>query len=136
MTMTLQDELKALATELRRAAATTYGPAVAEVIERLQAVVMGKFEKSCSKSWWGYQSRIYYRNFEEPPPGARFSIEWGTTNAFSNPTCGEWIEYDDTEVTQTVLAEAGNPDLAAVEHSTKELRDLLPHSKSELISIL
>ena len=33
--------------------------------------------KSWSGSWLGYHSRVYYRDLQPVPPGARFSKEWG-----------------------------------------------------------
>ena len=37
---------------------------------------------SWSGSWFGYQSRLYYGDFERPPLQDRFSVEWGSINGF------------------------------------------------------
>src|SRR6187431_1427955 len=45
-------------------------------------------------SWFGYHSRIYYKDFKIPPPGAHFSREWGFAyDPILGGTKGEWMEY-------------------------------------------
>jgi hypothetical protein len=39
-----------------------------------------KVEASSSGSNFGYHSELYYRDFETPPAGHRFNIEWGSVN--------------------------------------------------------
>jgi hypothetical protein len=51
--------------------------------------------KSWSGSWWGYHSRVYYKDLRPVPPGARFSKEWGFMDThFFKETVGEWAEYE------------------------------------------
>ncbi|MBA3733571.1 hypothetical protein H0W91_04350 [Patescibacteria group bacterium] len=49
---------------------------------------------SWSGSWFGYQSKLYYGDFEKPPVQDRFSVEWGSINGFSN----KWKERKPDEV--------------------------------------
>jgi len=49
---------------------------------------------SWSGSWFGYQSKLYYGNFENPPIQDKFSVEWGRINGFSN----KWKERKSEEV--------------------------------------
>ncbi|MDD4938326.1 MAG: hypothetical protein PHX34_04920 [Candidatus Shapirobacteria bacterium] len=49
---------------------------------------------SWSGSWFGYQSKLYYGNFEKPPISDRFSVEWGSINGFSN----KWKERKPEDV--------------------------------------
>jgi hypothetical protein len=46
----------------------------------------------------GYHARVYYKDFRSPPPGARFSSEWGFMEPFSNYTAGEWQEHTHKDV--------------------------------------
>ena len=62
-----------------------------------------------TKSWIGYHSRTYYADFEEPPPSADFSTEWGLMTV-SNGSRGDWIEYTNDEVKSKIDDLAGNPD--------------------------
>ena len=39
-----------------------------------------RIETSSSGSNFGYHSELYYRDFETPPSGHRFNIEWGSVN--------------------------------------------------------
>src|SRR5579872_6041671 len=55
--------------------------------------------KAWSQSWLGYQSRVYYRNLQPPPPGAHFSSEWGFKQLHSIPTTtGDWVEFPEDAV--------------------------------------
>ncbi len=36
-----------------------------------------------SGSWFGYQSKLYYGNFDKPPAQDKFSVEWGKINGYS-----------------------------------------------------
>ncbi|MGB9151125.1 MAG: hypothetical protein WCB36_12855, partial [Burkholderiales bacterium] len=49
--------------------------------------------KSWSGSWLGYHSLIYYEGFKIPPPGARFSQEWGFMATAFPKTTGDWHEF-------------------------------------------
>lgn len=50
--------------------------------------------RSFSGSWLGYHSRVYFEDFQIPPPGAVFSIEWGLMLRSSNDSTENWREYD------------------------------------------
>jgi hypothetical protein len=45
-------------------------------------------------SWFGYQHKLYYGNFEKPPFQDKFSVEWGSINGFSD----KWKEREVNEV--------------------------------------
>jgi len=61
-----------------------------ELLETLRQI-----DASWSGSCLGYHSRMYYRNFQNPPPEQRFSIEWGAIREIAEG----WNEkiYDDIE---------------------------------------
>src|SRR4051812_29525986 len=68
--------------------------------------------KAWSGSWLGYHSRVYYRDFEPVPPGARFSKEWGFTELHTiEGTVGDWEEYAFDAVVKAVYELAGTADL-------------------------
>ena len=48
--------------------------------------------KAWCGSWLGYHSRVYYNDFQEPPPGVHFSQEWGLTTLKQN-FVSVWVEY-------------------------------------------
>lgn len=58
--------------------------------------------KSWCGSWMGYHSRVYYKDLQPVPPGARFDSQWGFQGRFSNGTDGEWCEYDFDKVYKAV----------------------------------
>lgn len=69
-------------------------------------------KKSFSGSWLGYQSRVYYTGFTQPPPGAHFSSEWGIEQRYSGlGSTGDWAEFVYDDVTDHIFKSAGNPDI-------------------------
>ena len=73
-----------------------------------------KVGKSWSGSWLGYHSRVYYRDFRAPPPGAHFSQEWGSMHYSIDGTTGDWAEYDYDKVRNAIFEIADNPDLEPI----------------------
>ena len=85
-----QDELASAIEKLEAYQASSEDKLAAP--EQLEAAV-SIFAKSFSGSWLGYHSRIYYKDFQPPAPGANFSREWGMKQAYGEGTRGEWGEY-------------------------------------------
>jgi len=71
-------------------AATDCEANLKELLETLRQI-----DASWSGSCLGYHSRMYYRNFQNPPPELRFSIEWGRVRGIPEG----WSEktYDDID---------------------------------------
>ena len=78
-----------------------------------------KVERAWSRSWLGYHSRVYYADFAPPPPGARFSSEWGFLPAFGNSTRGDWREYRYEDVIDAIEEIAATPDLSVAQDYEK-----------------
>jgi len=93
--------------------------------------------KSWSGSWLGYHSRVYYKDLQPVPPGARFSKERGFMETISSPeTIGEWIEYDFDYVVNIIYQMAGNPNLDRIINLAKQATDCFDDSQSRLLSFL
>jgi hypothetical protein len=75
--MTAIEELMKVANLLAAAADT--GADAEHVSNPLNALgeAADKTGRSFSGSWLGYHARVYYEDFQTPPPGARFDQEWG-----------------------------------------------------------
>ena len=95
-----------------------------------------RLENAWSGSWFGYHSRVYYRNFETPPPGARFSSEWGFLQVYNNSTRGDWVEYRYEDAIAAIEELAGNPDLTEVEAYGKRAKRALDDGQAAVISVL
>lgn len=108
---------------------------VAEPLKRLEAGAV-EVGASWSGSPLGYHSLVYFKGFREPPPGAHWSSEWGSVEAFSNPSRGEWAEYTFSAVTHAVHERAHNPSLAEVESASSDARTTVRDAQSEVRSIL
>ena len=95
-----------------------------------------KARKAWSGSWLGYHSRIYYRDLQPVPPGARFSQEWGFMDTtFFRETVGDWVEYDFDSVYNAILDIAGKPELNQVEDFAKKASSTFDDYRHETISL-
>lgn len=133
--MTAHEELFQLVEPLSAAASGIERKEISQPLAALRAAVT-EVEWSFSGSWLGYHSRVYYENFQTPPPGAHFSQEWGLMDTLASlGSVGRWREYPAEEVKQHVLRLAGNPDLSAAETAADSADDVFNHAKAEITSI-
>ena len=89
---------------------------------------------SWSGSCIGYHSKVYYNNFETPPPGAHFSSEWGLNNRYMG-TNGEWHERDYDQVVSLINSRAGSPDLSNARALSLAAKNLFEETKADILSI-
>jgi predicted nucleotide-binding protein len=93
--------------------------------------------RSWSGSWIGYQSRVYYSNFQIPPKGAVFSAEWGLmAPGFSEGSVGEWEEYSFEEIAREFERRAGSPDFEILQTPIKQAQSVFEACKEELEATL
>ena len=104
--------------------------------------VANNIGKSWSGSWLGYHSKVYYANFQPPPPGAAFSQEWGLQSqgmpgvgSLGMDTHGDWIEYDFDEVVQFIREQAGLSTGWCVTDS-KEAAEAFEEAKQSTLSLV
>lgn len=99
--------------------------------------------KSSSGSWLGYQSRVYYENFNIPPRGAHFSMEWGIYSEYQKlgiglgiGSVGEWVEYDSDDVISYIEKKAGNIDISKIRKDSFIAKDLIEEVKDNILLLL
>ena len=93
--------------------------------------------KSWSGSWFGYHSKIYYENFITPPPGARFSQEWGSIDCLMDGTIGNWSEYRFEDVIEVIYENAGNPKIEGeVLFESSKAEEAFEQAKSSALSLI
>lgn len=132
----ISDELFKIADKLDSAARATDDPEFKKPLSKLEEAA-NKVGKSWSGSWLGYHSRVYYRDLQSPPPGARFSQEWGFMDqTFIHETRGDWVEFDFEEVYQAIFKLAGNPKLETAEAIAKQAHRVFDDAREEIISLL
>src|SRR5688572_21015579 len=107
---TSSSELRGTAQSLRASAQTLQEPTAQSGLAALEDAA-SKAGRAWSGSWIGHHANIYYRGMSRPPAGAHFSSEWGLQQTFAHGTCGDWVEFDPDAVRDTILQEAGRPDL-------------------------
>lgn len=93
--------------------------------------------KAWSGSWLGYHSRVYYGDLVEPPPGARFSQEWGMKDTLTfKDTVGDWREYRFDDVVSLIYQRAGDPDINEQEERSSSAKEYFDVAKSQILSLL
>lgn len=133
--MTAHEELFQLIEPLSAAASAIEREEISQPLSALRTAV-AEVGHAFSGSWLGYHSRVYYENFQPPPPGAHFSQEWGLMDTIgSMGSAGRWREYPFDEVKQHVLHLAGNPDLSAAHAAAEAAGAAFNHAKAEITSI-
>lgn len=137
-----QSTMAAAAASLRRVVgdldvivASFEHPEIREPLDRMEKALTGA-QAAFSGSFFGYHSRVYYRDFEPPPAGAIFSSEWGFMSVFSNPTKGEWVEHTYQDVIEALEATAGTPDLTKATEVGDRARQVFDDGKAEVVSVL
>ena len=134
--MAVWDELREHAARLDAVASEGDGPAIAGPVRALMESC-AEVAASASGSWLGYHSRVYYRDFQAPPAGARFSPEWGfIATQFIPGTRGDWVEYSQHDVVRAIETLAETPDLSAAEAHSERARRAFEEGKAVLTSIL
>lgn len=96
-----------------------------------------RFGKAWSGSNLGYHAFVYYRDFEAPPPGSHFSVEWGLERSWpSRGTSGDWVENSYDSVRAEIRERAGSPPLEAAAEKGKGDRAELDSFKQDVVSAL
>jgi len=134
--MTISDDLFNVAEQLESQSNIMKREEFDDALRRLadSAALVGK---SWSGSWLGYHSRVYYADLSEPPPGARFSQEWGMMDTFGiGDTEGDWREYRYDDVVSAIKQHAGNPDTKEQEDKASAAREVFEESQSQVLSLL
>ena len=103
--MQVSNDLARITEELAELWRCSQSTEIQEAIERLWSAAYA-VNRSWSGSCIGYHANVYYQDFEPPPPGRRFSVEWGITGGpFGSP--GKWMEQDPEHVQQVIYERAG-----------------------------
>jgi len=133
MSKKISEELLEIAGELDVLRSKFDSEQVRVPLQRLEDAAR-KVAKSWSGSWLGYHSRVYYRDFQSPPSGARFSQEWGCMDVAFGDTRGDWVEYDYDHVRRIIYETAGNPDLETARRLTEMARSDIEDKLAETLS--
>ncbi len=131
----LVSELKTIGTEMRKWEEKGKSPEIKEPIDRLYEAAL-QVETAWSGSNIGYHSRVYYKDFIVPPPGAHFSSEWGLYESYSGGTRGNWVEYKYDDVVQYIEHLAGDPDLTPAREGSEQARKMFEEAKAAVTSII
>lgn len=128
--MAISNELYKIAEKL-----TQYERIEIPALEKLE-ITISSIAKSFSGSWLGYHSRVYYRNFNQPPAGAVFSPEWGLMDVYSMGTTGDWVECQHDAVVNYILQKSNNVDLSVYEYDASKCSAVFEVCKSDVLSMI
>ncbi len=128
-------ELKSIYEELKSLAESLSKPDILKQLDALEESAR-EIGKAWGHSWLGYQSRVYYRDLEPPPPGANFSIEWGFKELYTMGTRGDWVQFPEGVVETEIRRRAGNPDTTRAQDVADKGRRLFERKRDEVVTIL
>lgn len=106
--MQVLNDLDRITEELAELWRYSQGTEIQEAIESLWAAAY-EVNRSWSGSCIGYHANVYYEDFEPPPPGRGFDVEWGITGGPFGSS-GKWMEQDPEHVQQVIYEQAGISD--------------------------
>ena len=131
------NELLTIVAELQQLAAVGRGDEIWQPLERLKTAAEDA-HKAWSGSPLGYHANVYYGGIRTPPPGDRFSTEWGLARTAFVPdaTTGGWAEYDPDQVIKVIYDRAGNPDMSPAMQFNESAKVAFARHKSTLLSMI
>ncbi len=95
-----------------------------------------KAARTIGRSWsgspLGYHSRVYYADFQPPPPGEAFSQQWKEHQW----GIGNWIEHEFDEVVQSIYKNAGNSSTDWWVADLKEAREVFEETQQLVLSLV
>ncbi len=80
---------------------------------------LDQLERSHSRSWFGDHSATYYGDFQAPPSGRSFDVEWGFVPGFNGSHNPGWQTYSRDEIRAFAFARIGE----SIFHSMNDLAD-------------
>jgi predicted nucleotide-binding protein len=106
--------------------------------------VINRVNNAWSGSLWGYQSNVYYKDFQIPPKGAYFSKEWGINNSIIEfdefnmigGSIGEWKEYRNEEVTNFINEQISDIKLSQIFQDSDKCKKIFEDCKDDIILII
>lgn len=131
----LAEELKQLADDAARVAVCFESEGFNLYLEQLEEAVEGAAKSWCN-SWLGYHSRIYYKDLEPVPPGARFDSSRGFEPGLLNKTVGDWREYTFDGVYEMLKSVISETDFESIVAKASEAIVKVRDFRENLLSIL
>ncbi len=97
-----------------------------------------KVEKAWCGSWYGYQSRVYYREFGTPPIGKHFDRRFGLEVDLLGESreTSRWAEYSHDQVLTVINEGIDEKDIRKISNKTKEWIYEFKDKKENLLNII
>jgi predicted nucleotide-binding protein len=108
-----QSKLSALITRLRDFEVQCLRLATVDVQNEMQATKttyeerLRQLEASHSRSWFGEHANTYYEDFQPPPAGRSFDVEWGFIPGFSGGRNRGWRIYSREQLREFAFRDIG-----------------------------
>jgi hypothetical protein len=133
----LADELRSLEERLSAVAAPGTNTENKAMFSRIWDAAE-EVGSSWSGSNLGYHAWVYYADFQPPPPGAVWSMEWGKLRGpFSGGGSeGDWRQCNPDDVLALIYQRAGDPDLDEIERLAAEAQREFDGGRRDAKSII
>jgi predicted nucleotide-binding protein len=84
---------------------------------------LDRLDKSHSRSWFGDHSSTYYKDFEPPPGGRSFDVEWGFVPGFNGSYNPGWRIFSRDEIRTFVFGGIGEDIFHSMHNLAEEVAE-------------
>lgn len=135
MTASIDEELRSVAARLRQVIREQDSDSLKVLLEAYHAAA-NRLERAWSGSNLGYHARVYYADFNPPPSGASFSLEWGSERAgFSAGTIGDWREFSREDLYEAVDRLTGGTKFDGAARTREAVTAAIDEARYEALSL-
>ncbi len=97
---------------------------------------LDRLDQSHSHSWFGDHASTYYGNFEPPPGGRSFDVEWGFLHGFRGPSNPGWRIFSRKEVMAFVFADIGEDTFDTINTLATRIGEEFSNIRDQALDVL
>jgi predicted nucleotide-binding protein len=127
--------LKTLEAEFLRLAATELANDFQSIRSEYQAR-LEQLENSHSRSWFGDHSATYYKDFQAPPAGRSFDVEWGFIPGFNGSRNSGWRIYSRDEIRSFVFKGFGEQIFFEMDTLAERVQTEMSSARNQALDVL
>ena len=134
-TQSLVNRLRDLEAELLRLS-TTDLPTDRQPKKKVYEERLEQLDRSHSGSWFGDHSTTYFEDFQAPPPGHSFNVEWGFELGYDGSRNPGWRIYSRSEVCDYIFGDIEEGIFQELDALAKQLTSNLAAVHDQIIDVV
>ena len=97
---------------------------------------LNRLDKSHSRSWFGDHSSTYYADFQPPPGGRSFDVEWGFIPGFHGSNNPGWRIFSRDEIRAFVFEDIGEDIFQATHKLADEVAEQFSNVRDQALDAM